>query len=203
MSFALMTALLEISALRTEVTLPVAIAVETAAAISLLVVVAVAGLLPAGTAGDEGGQAPLMLLLAAARLRIALEIGLRLRRLRPILLLLRRRRHRRTASIRLRIRIARLRLVALALAFAIEIVARVHVWARIGLLLLVRILLRELGLRRGYQSKIMLGVLQIAFGGDRVARGLRVARELDVLLGDVMGGAAYFHFRAIRFVDAG
>ena len=65
----------------------------------------------------------------------------------------------------------------------------------------LRLALPELLLRGGDQAEIVLGVLIVVFGGDRIAGGLRVARELDVFLGDVDGGAADLHVRAVRFVD--
>ena len=49
----------------------------------------------------------------------------------------------------------------------------------------VRVALAELLLRRRDQAEIMLGVLIIVFRRHRIAGGLRVARELDVFLGDV------------------
>src|SRR5690606_19058840 len=42
-----------------------------------------------------------------------------------------------------------------------------------------------------------------AFGGDRVAGGLRVARELQVLLGDMVRCSPDFHVRTVRLVDPG
>jgi hypothetical protein len=61
--------------------------------------------------------------------------------------------------------------------------------------------LAELFLRRGDQAKIMLSMLVIIFGGDRIARGLRIARKLDIFLGDMIGRAADFHLGAIGFID--
>src|SRR6185437_11099119 len=45
------------------------------------------------------------------------------------------------------------------------------------------------------------GVLIVVFRRDRVARALRVARELDVFLRDVRGRAANFNVGAVRLVD--
>ena len=57
--------------------------------------------------------------------------------------------------------------------------------ARLRLRIVVRVLLAELLLRSGDQAKIMLGVLEVVFGRDRIAGALRVARELEVFLRDV------------------
>jgi hypothetical protein len=46
----------------------------------------------------------------------------------------------------------------------------------------------------------VLGVLVIVLGRDRVAARLRVAGELGVFVGDVLGGAPNLHIRTIRFV---
>ena len=45
----------------------------------------------------------------------------------------------------------------------------------------------------------MLGVLQVVFGRDGIARGLGVARQLHVAFSDVGGVAADFHVRAVAF----
>ena len=52
----------------------------------------------------------------------------------------------------------------------------------------------------GDDAEIMLGVLQVAFRHDRIAGGLRVARQLQIFLGDMLGGAADFHVGPVRFV---
>ena len=67
--------------------------------------------------------------------------------------------------------------------------------------LIERVLLPELLLRRCDQAEIVLGVLVVIFGRDRVAGALRVARKLDVFLGDVMSGSADLHVGAIRLID--
>ena len=59
------------------------------------------------------------------------------------------------------------------------------------------------GLGGGDQAEIVLGVLQVVFSRDRIAAGVGVARELQILLGDVMGVAADLHVRPVRFVRAG
>jgi len=63
--------------------------------------------------------------------------------------------------------------------------------------------LAELFLGRGDQAEIVLGMLVVVFGGDRVARRARVTRKLKILFGDVRGGAADLDIGAVRFVDPG
>ncbi len=55
-------------------------------------------------------------------------------------------------------------------------------------------------LRRGDQPEVMLGVLQVVFGGDRIASRMRVSRKLKVFLCDVLRGASNFHVGAVQFV---
>jgi hypothetical protein len=133
---------------------------------------------------------PLLLLIGLVLLRIRLMLLLRLR----LVAGLRRAGHGGVVGLR------RLE------PFLAVIVAEVGiVGTRIGLLMLleVRILLRELRLGRGDQAEIVLRVLEVALGGDRVAGRLRVARELYVLVGNVMGGAPDLHVRSVGFIDAG
>ena len=59
----------------------------------------------------------------------------------------------------------------------------------------VRIVLPELFLRRRDQAEIMLGVLEIVLGRDRVARRLRVTGKLEIFLRHMIGRAADFHVR--------
>jgi hypothetical protein len=42
----------------------------------------------------------------------------------------------------------------------------------------------------------MFGMLEIAFRHDRIARSLRVARQLEVFFADVVGRSTNFHVRA-------
>ena len=51
-------------------------------------------------------------------------------------------------------------------------------------------------------AEIMLGMLEVVFGHDAVAGGVRITRELKVLFVDVRGRAADFDFRAVRIVGA-
>src|SRR5437660_229923 len=62
----------------------------------------------------------------------------------------------------------------------------------------LRLLLRLVG--GGDDAEIMLGVLQIALRTHGIAGGLRVARQLQVLFCDVLGGTADFHVGPVRFV---
>lgn len=62
-----------------------------------------------------------------------------------------------------------------------------------GVVTEVRIVLPELFLRCGDQAEIMLCVLKVIFRRHRVARGLGVACQLHVFIGDVVGGPADFH----------
>ena len=71
----------------------------------------------------------------------------------------------------------------------------------LGVVTEVRIVLPELFLRGGYQAEVMLGVLKVVLCRHRVARGLRVARQLYVFIGDVIGSPADFHVGTVGFVD--
>ena len=70
------------------------------------------------------------------------------------------------------------------------------------LLIVVRVLLTKLFLRRGDQAEVVLGVLIIILGGHRVARPLRVTRELDVFFRDMRSGTADFDVGTVRLVNA-
>ena len=63
----------------------------------------------------------------------------------------------------------------------------------------MRIVLPELLLRGGDQAEIMLSVLIIVFRRDRIARRVRVARELDVFLGDMRRRSANLDVGTVRF----
>jgi len=60
------------------------------------------------------------------------------------------------------------------------------------LLVVVWILLTELFLRGGNQAEIVLGMLVVVLGRNRIARTLCVARELDVFFRYMRSGAANF-----------
>ena len=49
----------------------------------------------------------------------------------------------------------------------------------------------------------MLGVLVVVFGGDGIARGARIARQLDVFFGDMRGSAADLDVGPVGFIDPG
>jgi hypothetical protein len=66
----------------------------------------------------------------------------------------------------------------------------------------MRIVLPILFLRRSNDPIIMLRVLIIILGRDRIAGGLRVARKLNVFLCNVRRVAANFDIRAVRFIHA-
>ncbi|KRQ13224.1 hypothetical protein AOQ71_14825 [Bradyrhizobium manausense] len=65
------------------------------------------------------------------------------------------------------------------------------------------LVLAELLLGRRDQAEIVLGMLVVVFGGNRVARGAGVARQLKIFFGDVGGSAADLDVGAVRFVDPG
>jgi hypothetical protein len=133
---------------------------------------------------------------------VGLLVGLLLLLLRAILdlLITRRKRLRITGQIRLLLRFAR-RVTWFVLAHkglvvvVITIVAVVAAGLRLAagraallmrlLLVVVRVLLTKLFLRCGDQAKVVLGVLIIILSGHRVARTLRVTRELDVFFRDM------------------
>jgi len=60
------------------------------------------------------------------------------------------------------------------------------------LLVVIWILLSELFLRGGNQAKIVLGMLVVVLGRNRIARTLRVSRELDIFFRYMRSGAANF-----------
>ena len=96
-------------------------------------------------------------------------------------------------------------LLALFAFFELLVRARLEllVVAALSARLEVRVLLAELLLRCRDQSEIMLGVLEIVLGRDRIAGGLRITCKLEVLLRHVIGSSANFHIRAVRLVNAG
>jgi hypothetical protein len=178
------------------------------ATVALVVTVLVlAGiLLRLTTAGDERRQAADLLSALATLIRLLL-IGLRLM-LRAVLHLLIARRERLgiARQIRLLLRLLRFtrsvaRLVLAHEGLGVVIIAvksLVGVLLAGGALLLLRllvvvwILLTELFLRGGNQAKIVLGMLVVVLGRNRIARTLRVARELDIFFRYMRSGAANF-----------
>jgi hypothetical protein len=95
------------------------------------------------------------------------------------------------------------RLLAEILEILAVVLAVVTAAGADGLVAARLLVLAELFLRRRDQAEIMLGVLVVVFGGDRVARGARVTRKLKIFFGDVRGGAADLDVGAVRFVDPG
>ncbi len=53
---------------------------------------------------------------------------------------------------------------------------------------------------RGDEAVIMLGMLEIALRRHRITGEMRIAGELGVFLGDVLGRAADFYIRTVRFI---
>jgi hypothetical protein len=187
-------------------------AVGRAAVIAVLTVLTIAALAPLAAlivlgrrlrlaAGDEGGQAldiavvggnGLLPLLIVLRLRLLL---LRLILLRLVLLL---------ARIK-RLRLGREGLAAhrRLIALAIVVIVVRGIAARVAaLLLVIGLRLAKLLLRGSDQAEIMLGVLIIIFGGDRVAGTLRIARELKIFLRDMRRGAANFYVLSVGLVHS-
>jgi hypothetical protein len=175
------------------------------ATVALVVTVLVlAGiLLRLTTAGDECRQAADLLSALATLIRLLL-IRLRLM-LRAVLHLLIARRERLgiARQIRLLLRFTRsvARLVLAHEGLGVVIIAvksLVGILLAGGALLLLRllvviwILLSELFLRGGNQAKIVLGMLVVVLGRNRIARTLRVSRELDIFFRYMRSGAANF-----------
>ena len=180
------------------------------ATVALVVTVLVlAGiLLRLTTAGDECRQAADLLSALATLIRLLL-IRLLLIRLRLMLravlhlLIARRERLGIARQIRLLLRFTRsvARLVLAHEGLGVVIIAvksLVGILLAGGALLLLRllvviwILLSELFLRGGNQAKIVLGMLVVVLGRNRIARTLRVSRELDIFFRYMRSGAANF-----------
>ena len=92
-------------------------------------------------------------------------------------------------------------IVEAVVAAALRRALLLRLLALLRLLIVIRVLLPKLFLRRRDQPEVMLGVLIVILGRDRVAGALRVTRELDVLLRDVGGRAANFHIGPVRLVN--
>jgi hypothetical protein len=176
------------------------------ATVALVVTVLVlAGIrLRLATAGDECRQAADLLSAFLATLIRLLLILLRLM-LRAVMHLLIARRERLgiARQIRLLLRFTRsvARLVLAHERLAVVIIAvksLVGILLAGGALLLLRllvvvwILLTELFLRGGNQAKVVLSMLVVVLGRNRIARTLRVARELDIFFRYMRSGAANF-----------
>lgn len=88
----------------------------------------------------------------------------------------------------------------IALALIIAVVGKVA--ALVAARLVVGLALAKLLLRCGDQPEIMLGVLIIILGRDRISGTLRVAGKLKIFFGDMRGGSANFHVRPVGLVHA-
>ncbi len=126
-------------------------------------------------------------LLAVTRLMITLVIALAVAVAHEGLLLLRRLRD----EARLLAEIREILAVVLAVVAAVAD----------GLVAARLLVLAELFLGRRDQAEIMLGVLVVVLGGDRVAGRARIARELKIFFGDVRSRAADLDVGSVRFVN--
>jgi hypothetical protein len=78
-----------------------------------------------------------------------------------------------------------------------------HIIIKVGIILPVGALaaLRLLG--AGDDAEIVLGMLEIILRHHRIAAGLRIARQLQIFLGDMGGIAAHLHVRTVALEIAG
>lgn len=67
----------------------------------------------------------------------------------------------------------------------------------LGLLVVVGVLLTKLFLRGGDQAKVVFGMLIVVLSGDRIARTLGVARQLDIFFRNVGSRTADFDVGAV------
>lgn len=190
-------------------------------AVTLVVAILSGILLRLPAARDECRKTADILLSAFMTALVGLRVGLLLmllRMLRPILdlLITRRKRLSIARQIRLLLRLSRsvawlvlthVRLIVFFVPIEGVITGLLLAAGRAALLMrllliVVRVLLTKLLLRRGDQAKVVLGVLIIILGGHRVARPLRVTRELDVFFRDMRSGAADFDVGTVRLVNA-
>jgi hypothetical protein len=166
-------------------------------------------------AGDEGRQpfdvfvvgrlevllpGLIMRLLLRLRILLRLLVVLRLRLLRLLVLL-----RRLLLALIVGLLLRRERLAAHGRLVIVAVVKRVVgvIAALLRLLLIERRLgLPKVFLRGGDQAEIMLGVLVVVFGGDRIAGALRIAGQLQVFLGNVRCIAPDLQVRSIGLVHA-
>ena len=124
----------------------------------------------------------LRLLVLWIRLRVARDVGLRLARAERLVA----RTH------------PRLAVVVAVLERIIARVAGVVVRPDVSIgPIALRVALAELLLRGGNQAEIMFGMLIVVLCGNRIARTLGVARELNIFFRDVRSCAANFDVRAV------
>ena len=178
-----------------------------------LVVAILSGILLRLPAARDECRKPADILPAFMTALVGLRVGLLLMLLRLMLLMLlrtildllitRRKRLSIARQIRLLLRFTRsvARLVLAHEGLGVVIIAvksLVGILLAGGALLLLRllvviwILLSELFLRGGNQAKIVLGMLVVVLGRNRIARTLRVSRELDIFFRYMRSGAANF-----------
>lgn len=148
------------------------------------------------TAGDERWETIHLFVIRLRRVLLArlevLGLGLRL----GLLLL---------ARIELLLFTRRKRLAADVRLLVVAVVERVvgRIAAHVARLLLeIGLALAKLFLRSGDQPEIMFGMLVIIFGGDWVAGTLRIAGQLQVLLGNVRRVSSYLHVLAVGLIHA-
>src|SRR5579871_3637386 len=163
-------------------------------------------------AGDERGQAIDAAIVGRGRLRLILRlltmfavVAMLARLLLVALIGLALARRAIVAHIGL---LLRLRHEAGFLAEAREILAVVlaflaHHFVGARLLLVLRLALAELFLGRRDQAEIVLGVLVVVFGGDGVAGGTGIARQLQIFFRNVGCGAADLDVGPVRFEHPG
>ena len=210
--------------------LPLPIAVLAVAVLLAAVVLAgiliLAGiLLRRTTTGDERRQAARIAGVLAALLRLGLLRRLVLLVLRPRLMLLMLRLLVLIVALLMRLLLMMLRLVVLLrlrivrlvlcvrakpvliaiieaiVAAALRRALLLRLLTLLVLLIVIRVLLPELFLRRRDQPEVMLCVLVVILGRDRIAGALGVTCELNVFLCDVGGRAANFHIGAVGLVN--
>ena len=106
-----------------------------------------------------------------------------------------------------RLRVARCERLALhvrLIVFAVVVRTVRRIATKLARLLLIErgLGLAKLLLRRGDQAEIMLGVLIVVFGRNRVAGTLRIAGQLEIFFGNVRRRSPDFHVRSIGLVHA-
>lgn len=94
-----------------------------------------------------------------------------------------------------RLRLRRIGLADLRLFVAVVVAVIGGIAAR--LLLEIGLGLSQLFLRGGDQTEVMLGMLIVIFGGDRISGTLRVAGKLEIFFRDVRGRATNFYVLAV------
>ncbi len=151
-------------------------------------------------AGDEGRQA--LDILVACWLEVLLRARLNVLRMHVLRL-----------NVRLLLLLARVKRLRLArrerlaakrglLAVALVVTVAGNIAVLFATLLVIGLALAKLLLRGRDQAEIVLSVLIIVFGRNRVAGTLRVTRKLEIFLGDVRRRSPNFHVRSIGLVHA-